>query len=40
LQFSRANHFQYPAKPGPDATVLAADLRKQLRSFAEKARSG
>jgi thioester reductase-like protein len=40
LQFSRANHFKYPAKPWPDATVLAADLKEQLRSFAQKARSG
>jgi len=40
LQFSRANHFKYPAKPWPDAALMAADLQEQLRSFAQKARSG
>jgi len=40
LQFSRANHFKYAAKPWPDAALMAADLQEQLRSFAQKARSG
>jgi thioester reductase-like protein len=40
LQFSRANHFKYPAKAWPLGAVTPGDDQEQLRSFAQKARSG
>jgi thioester reductase-like protein len=40
LRFSRANKFQYPAKPWPDIAQADADAQERLRYFAQRARSG
>lgn len=40
LQFSRANKFKYPVKAWPPDAAASTDTGEQLRSFAQKARSG
>lgn len=40
LKWSRENHFKYPAKAWPHEVTASAGAEEQLRSFAQKTRSG